>query len=102
MLSRDSYRRRQWLAESEEGRLRMLADYRGALQKATIDGDVTSIPMDFTIENTNYDSESGTVIVLERFKTGDYIERKRYTYYFQREDGYWSIVDYTVMNLGTE
>lgn len=102
MIVRDGATARQWRAESEEGRLRMLANYRTALQKASIDGDITSIPMDFTIENTNYDSETGTVVALERFKTGDYIERKRFTYYFEKEDGYWRVIDYVVMNLGTE
>lgn len=102
MINRDGPRQRRWRAESEEGRRRMTANYRGELQKATIDGDISAIPFTFDIENTNYNSSEGTVVVLEKFKTGDYIERKRYTYYLEKEDEYWSIVDYTVMNLGTE
>lgn len=102
MIARDGAMQRKWRAESEEGRLRMLADYRNTLQKTDIDGDITSIPTDFNIENTNYDNELGTVVVLERFKTGNYTERKRFTYYFEKEDGYWSIIDYVVTNLGTE
>ncbi|MDR2468681.1 MAG: hypothetical protein LBD22_06955 [Spirochaetaceae bacterium] len=102
MISRDGPRQRRWRAESEEGRQRMIANYRSELQKATIDGDISAIPMQFDIENTSYNAREGTVVVLEKFKTGDYIERKRYTYYLEKEDEYWSIIDYTVMNLGTE
>jgi hypothetical protein len=40
--------------------------------------------------------------VLEKFKTGNYIERKRYTYYLHQRDDAWTIVDYTVINLGIE
>jgi hypothetical protein len=42
------------------------------------------------------------VSALEKFKTGSYIERKRYTYYMRLRDDVWTIVDYTVLNLGTE
>ncbi|MDR0526992.1 MAG: hypothetical protein LBG79_04140 [Spirochaetaceae bacterium] len=102
MIMRDGSRQRRWRAESEEGRKRMEANYRSELQKTKIDGDISAIPYTFQIENTNYNASEGTVVVLEKFKTGDYIERKRYTYYLEKEDEFWSIVDYTVMNLGTE
>ena len=102
MLSRDSSRRRQWQAESEEGRQRMVNRYRTELQSAIIDGDISTIPMNFQIERTMYGVDEGTVTVLEYFKTGSYIERKRYTYYLRRRDGIWAIVDYMVVNLGTE
>jgi hypothetical protein len=102
MLSRDSYRRRQWLAESEEGRQRMAARYRNELRSAVVDGDIAAIPQEFTIERTIYNTEEGTVTVLEYFKTGMYTERKRYTYYLRRRDDTWTIVDYSVVNLGTE
>lgn len=102
MIARDGVRQRQWYAESQEGRQRMLARYRTELQSATIDGDIATIPMDFQIERTSYSTIEGTVIVQERFKVGTYIERKRYTYYLQRKDGIWTIVDYSVVNLGTD
>jgi hypothetical protein len=102
LVSRDSVRQRQWQAESQEGRQRMLARYRLELQNATIDGDIATIPMDFQIERTSYSMTEGTVIVQERFKVGTYIERKRYTYYLQRRDDIWTIVDYSVVNLGTD
>ena len=102
MLNRDSYRKRQWAAESEEGRQMMIDRYRTELQSAVIDGDISTIPLDFTIERTVYNADEGTVSVLEYFKAGNYTEKKRYTYYLKREDGIWNIVDYTVINLGTE
>jgi hypothetical protein len=102
MLSRDSYRRRQWLAESEEGRQRMIARYRTELRAETTDGDIATIPKDFSIERTLYGAEDGTVTVLEYFKVGTYTEKKRYTYYLRRSDDIWTIVDYSVVNLGTE
>ncbi|MDR1566179.1 MAG: hypothetical protein LBS48_02715 [Treponema sp.] len=102
MLSRDSYRRRQWLSESEEGRQRMIARYRNELQGAVTDGDIATIPREFTIERTQYNAEEGSVTVLEYFKAGTYTEKKRYTYYLRRKDDIWVIADYSVVNLGTE
>jgi hypothetical protein len=102
MIIRDSVRGRQWLAESEEGRRRMIARYREELQGERVDGDIAAIPMTFTVERTTYNAEEGTVTVLEKFKTGDYIERKRYIYDLRHVDDYWIIVDYSVLNLGTE
>jgi hypothetical protein len=102
MVTRDGARRRQWTAESEEGRRRMLARYRTELQEALVDGDISTIPTEFTIERTTYTADEGTVVVLERFRTGNYTERKRYTYTLHRRDDIWTIVDYTVVNLGTE
>ena len=102
MISRDPYRRRQWLAESEEGRQMMINRYRTELQSEVIDGDISTIPLNFIIERTVYNADEGTVTALQFFRTGAYTERKRYTYYLRRRDGIWNIVDYTVVNLGTE
>ncbi|GHT49524.1 hypothetical protein FACS1894102_4300 [Spirochaetia bacterium] len=102
MIARDAGRQRQWRVESEEGRMRMMARYRNDLQSAKIDGDIASIPSEFKIERTLYGEDEGTVTVQEKFKYKDFTERKRYTYYLQRKDGIWNIVDYTVVNLGTE
>ena len=102
MIVRDAQRQRQWAAESEEGRLRMTARYRAELESAVVDGDIATIPTEFLIERTTYGESEGTVSALEKFKTGNYIERKRYTYYLQLRDDVWTVVDYTVLNLGTE
>jgi hypothetical protein len=102
MLSRDAYRRRQWMAESEEGRQMMVDRYRMELQSEIIDGDIATIPMDFIIERTLYEAEEGIVTVLEYFKIGTYTEKKRFIYYLRRTDDIWNVVDYSVTNLGTE
>jgi hypothetical protein len=104
LLARDAVRSRQWRVESEDGRRRLLARYREELQSSVIDGDISTIPTEYTIERTAYGTEEGTVVVLEKFKvpTGSYTERKRYTYTLRRRDGIWTIVDYVVLNLGTE
>ncbi|MDR1210896.1 MAG: hypothetical protein LBK40_01560 [Spirochaetaceae bacterium] len=102
MISRDSARRRQWLAESEEGRQRMLDRYRGELQSAVVDGDIATIPSEFAVTRTVYGAEEGTVTVVEKFRVGTYTERKEYTYHLRRRDDIWTVSDYTVLNLGTE
>jgi hypothetical protein len=102
MAARDGGRRRQWLAESEEGRRRMVDRYRAELQNAVVDGDIAVIPTDFQIERTIYGTEEGTVVALESFRGNGYTEKKRYTYTLRRKDNVWLIVDYTVINLGTE
>jgi len=102
MVSRDAYRRRQFNTESEEGRQRMIARYRQDLQNAIIDGDISLIPMDFSIERTVYTAQTGTVTTLQFFRVGNFVERKRFTWHLERKDGIWIIVDYSVVNLGTE
>ena len=101
MLSRDSVLHRRWLAESEEGRKRILADYRNQLQSATIDGDISTIPTKFTIERTTYNNTEGTVTVLQEFLAGNFTELKRYTYFLVQKDNTWTVVNYSVSNLGT-
>jgi hypothetical protein len=102
MLARDPYRRRQFQAESEEGRQRMVDRYRMELQNSLTNDEISDIPMSFNIERTVYNADEGTVTVLEFFRFGNYTERKRFTYHLQRRDGIWTIVDYSVVNLGTE
>ena len=101
MLARDAVRNRRWIAESEEGRRRMVEQYREELRNNTTDG-ISVIPTDFEIERTQYTSFEGTVTVLQRFAYNNFTELKRYTYYLSMIDNTWTIVDYSVNNLGTE
>jgi len=42
-------------------------------------------------------------VVLQKFRASvNFTELKRYTYYLTRKDGIWSVVNYSVVNLGTE
>jgi hypothetical protein len=102
MVSRDSSRQRQWRAESEEGRARMIARYKSDLMESVVDGDISVIPSDFSIERTAYNKDNAEVTVLELFRQSNFTERRRYTYYLRRDNGIWNIVDYMVINLGTE
>jgi hypothetical protein len=102
MLANDSVRRRRWVAEGEEGRRRMLEQYRQELRESTTDGTISNIPTEYTIERTQYNSTDGTVTVLQKYRSRNFTEVKRYTYLLQRKDDIWAIVDYSVVNLGTE
>jgi hypothetical protein len=102
MLSRDAVRQRRWNAESEEGRRRMIEVYRQELRNPTADGSISVIPNDYEIERTQYGAFDGTVTVLKKFRSTTFTELKRYTYYLQMKDNVWAIVDYSVVNLGTE
>ena len=101
MVSRDPLRRRQWNAESEEGRQRMIARYKQDLQGDMIDGDISAIPSDFTIERTVHNGRTGTVTVLTEFNMVRFTEIRRYTWYLERRNDVWLVVDYSVVNLGT-
>ncbi|MDR1106123.1 MAG: hypothetical protein LBL44_07180 [Treponema sp.] len=100
LISRDPARNRQYLAESEEGRRRMADAYREEVQAGG--DDIALSPSEYTLERTEYGALEGTVTVLEKFRMVNYTERKRYTYYLRRRDDVWTIVDYSVVNLGTE
>jgi hypothetical protein len=102
MLSRDAFQRRRWLAENEEGRQRMVREYRLRLQESVDDGDISVIPTTFEIERTTYNNHEGTVIVLQKFRGNNFTEIRRYTYYLERKDSFWIIVNYSLVRLGTE
>jgi hypothetical protein len=101
MLKQDSARQRQWQRESEEGRKRMVDQFRQALKNPSTDG-ISVIPTDYAIEMTQYNNLSGTVVVLEKFKNPLFTEVKRYTYDVRFKDNVWTITGYSVTNLGTE
>jgi hypothetical protein len=102
MLSRDALQRRRYMAENEEGRRRMVMEYRLSLQNSTIDGDIAVIPTTFEILRTIYNNVEGNVTVLEKFRLPDYTELRQYVYYFEKRDNLWCIVNYTMEGRGTE
>jgi len=101
MIARDPTRNRAWQRESEEGRQRMVEQLRRQLRETTIEA-ISLVPTEFTIERTQHTATEGTVTVLKRFAGAHFTEIKRYTYYLQRRDNIWSIVDISVVNLGAE
>jgi len=102
MLAQDSALQRKWLNESEEGRRWMIEQYRNELRNTVTDGTISVIPSSFEIERTQYNSFEGSVSVLQKFRSVNFTELKRYTYFLRQKDNIWSIVDYSVVNLGTE
>jgi hypothetical protein len=102
MLLRDAVQRRRYLAENELGRRRMITDYRQSLQTAILDGDISMIPTTFEIQRTVYDNYEGEVTALLRFRNPTFTELRRYTYFLEKKDDYWVIVNYSVQGLGTE
>jgi len=101
MLAQDGARQRQWLRESEEGRKRMVDQFRQELKNPATDG-ISVIPTDYLIEQTQYNNFEGTVTVLQKFKNSFFTEIKRYTYNVRFKDNVWVITGYSVTNLGTE
>ncbi len=103
MLARDPARDRRYRAESEQGRYRMIEEYRTELMNETSsDREISTIPVEFQIEKTEYSGNRGTVSVIEWFKYPTFREKKRYTYEMESRDGIWRIRGFSVQNLGTE
>jgi hypothetical protein len=102
LLSRDQDRKRQYDAESDEGRRAMLEHYRADLQTDIVDNDIVVQPYYFELLETRYTDAKGFVSVLEKFQSGQLHVVKEYTYELERREGVWYIVDYTVFNKGTE
>jgi hypothetical protein len=102
LLAQDSARQRKWLNESEEGRRRMMEQFRQELQNPVTDGTISLIPTSFEIERTQYNSFEGSVTVLQKYRSNNFTELKRYIYLLRQRDNIWTIADYSVINLGTE
>ncbi|MDR0323846.1 MAG: hypothetical protein LBI12_05300 [Treponema sp.] len=102
MLVRDAVQRRRWNSENEEGRRRMLAEYRLNLQNEVVDGDIAMIPSSYEILRTVYNNDEGTVDVLQKYRMRTYTELRRYTYTLEKRDNFWIIVNYSVISMGTE
>ena len=101
MIRKDPVQSRKFNAENEEGRRRMINAYRQNLQNAVIDGDIAVIPTTFDILKTQYNNNEGTVVVLQRYRFPNYTELREYTYFLEKEDNLWSIVNYSVQKMGT-
>jgi hypothetical protein len=101
LYTREAGRRRQWQRESAESRQAILGRFRREIQSGSTDRDFSYVPVQFTIEKTEYDAREAQVGVTEQFKPGDFYERMRYTYKLRRKDEYWFIVDYTVSDFVT-
>ena len=102
LIRGDPARERVWRRESAEGRRRMVELFRQELKSPTTVEGISLVPSYFAIERTQHTGHEGTVTVLKRFRGPHVTEIKRYTYFLRRRDNVWSIVDLSVVNLGTE
>jgi len=100
MLQRDPVQQRKYNSENEDGRRRMTAAYRQNMQKSVIDGDIVTIPTTFEILKTEYNNDKGTVFVLQRYRMLTFTELRRYTYFLEKRDNFWIVVNYTVEGMG--
>ncbi len=102
MILRDSSLAKKFISESEDGRIRMIENYKISMRNKSAALDIIMVPNKFQIEKTAYTPTEGSVSVIQWFVYSTYSEKKRYTYYLHQKDGIWLIYDYTVDNLGTE
>lgn len=102
MMNRNSELKRRYNSSSADERENMLKNYKTELMQNRIDYDIVAVPDRFSIENTSYGQNEGTVTVKEWFKYPTFHEVKRYIYKVRQRDGIWQIYDYSVTNLGTE
>ena len=102
MILRDSSLAKKFISESEDGRIRMIENYKISMRNKSAALDIIMVPNKFQIEKTAYTTTEGSVSVIQWFDYSTYSEKKRYTYYLHQKDGIWLIYDYTVDNLGTE
>jgi len=101
MLSRDPYQRRRYLSMNETERRNMLEEYRRNLQNAVIDDNISVIPTTFDIVKTEYNNYEATVTAILRFREINFTQLRQYTYFLERRDNIWIIVDYAVLLMGT-
>lgn len=102
MMNRNSELKRRYNSSSADERENMLKNYKTELMQNRIDYDIVAVPDRFSIENTSYGQNEGSVSVKEWFKYPTFHEVKRYIYKVRQRDGIWQIYDYSVTNLGTE
>lgn len=97
-------RRNSYDRLSEQAQLDALATYRRQLEeRATSDTEqLVIVPDQFEIRQTSYSPTEGTVSVMMYFNMRTFRERREYVYNLERRNGFWEIVDYTVMSLSNE
>ena len=96
LILRNPERSRVYRRLSEENKRKMIRRFKDELREEKIDKDILTIPSSFKIIKTTYTPFEGTVEVIEKFKYSDYTEIKKYTYYLERKDQYWQIVNYEI------
>lgn len=102
LLRRNIDRRRVYDRESDDGRRRLLSEFKTELMQGVVDNDIVVIPAVFEIIETRYGTLRGTVEVIQKFAYDGFYMVKQYTYELEKRDDIWNIVAYTVVNKGSE
>lgn len=102
LLRQNPEREEAYIRSSEEVRMRMLEEYKAALEQETVDQEILLIPATFDILKTSYTPDEGQVVVRQTYAHTGYTEVKKYTYFLTRSDQVWLITSYDVQNLGTQ
>ncbi len=87
---------------SESERLMLIDSYKDSLMNQVVDNDIILVPASFEILTTTYTPVRGKVLVKELFNYRNYKEIKEYTYFLHKKDGYWTVYNYEIRNIGTE
>lgn len=102
LLKTNSDRAKAYSKESDDGRRRMISSYKAELMASKVDSDIVLIPSSFEIKETRYGPSYGKVTTLQKFAYDGFSMLKEYIYELERRDDIWYIVEYTVINKGTE
>ena len=102
LLRRSAELARSYDRQSDEGRRKMLDNFRADLQGKKGADSIVTLPKEFAIEETRYTANHGFVGVLEKFAEKGYTSVKEYSYELERRGDIWFIVGYSVVNKGTE
>ena len=102
ILNKSPILQRTYQRSTEQDRQKLLKEYREKLQSQLLEEELALIPTTYEILKTTYTQEKATVLVDQTFKQRDFSEIRRYTYYLDRKDLIWTIVDFEVQNLGTK
>lgn len=94
-------RDRRFRRLSEQERLEELVGFRDLLRSDGRENLLVQIPSDFEILETTYTPTQGSVAARLYFDFPTYQEIRLYTYQVERRNGFWEIIGYTVVNLGT-
>jgi len=85
-------------------RLRTLEEYKTRLYEGNDNSTIAMRPDEFEIIKTEIQNNKrlAMVEVLQKYKSRMFTELKYFKYRLEKQDQIWYIIDYTVINKGTE
>lgn len=89
---------------SEMDRIRTLDEYKTKLFDGNEGSTIAMRPDEYEIIKTQIQNNKrlATVEVLQKYRSKMFTELKYFTYRLQKQDQIWYVIDYTVINKGTE